>query len=74
MNIDPKKKFLAISTLGLPVIALLVFVFTSPRSAHAFPSCFYAGQEYSDGADARNGCPAGQVQTCTNGSWNTCHY
>ena len=73
MNIHPKKKFLAISTLALPVIALLVFVFVSPRSAYAHAICTYSGQEYSEGAQSQNGCQAGYSQVCqSDGTWDSC--
>jgi hypothetical protein len=73
MNIDPKKTFLAISTLALPIIALLVFVLASPQSAYAHANCTYAGQEYSEGAQSQNGCSAGYSQVCqSDGTWDSC--
>jgi hypothetical protein len=73
MILQSKKKFLAVSTLALPVIALIVFFFGSPQAVSAHATCSYAGQDYSEGAQSQNGCPAGQSQVCqANGTWSAC--
>jgi hypothetical protein len=73
MTLQSKKKFLAVSTLTLPVIALIVFFFGSPQAVSAYAMCYWQGAATSTGGVAPNGCAAGYTQTCqADGTWSAC--
>lgn len=58
----------------LPVAAGLAFVSVSPtRVAADGVVCYYAGQQYSQGACIRSVCEPPQSQRCSaEGTWSAC--
>ena len=73
MILQSKKKFLAVSALALPLVALIVYCFGTQQAVSAHATCSFAGQDYSEGAVAQNGCPSGYSQVCqSDGTWSPC--
>jgi len=65
---------LYVSSVGLPILAILVYVTLGPvATARAGTcDCTYAGQCYTIGAQVADNCPSGESQTCQTGGWSRC--